>query len=100
MIILHRNRGMNCRSWLARIRRQPRLTRWPFGVEIAIALVLKLALLALIWNAFFAAPQAKKMRMPTPQVEQHFLTPAPLPGGSGVRPESPSTVKAAHDSNR
>ena len=100
MIIPHRNKGMDFRSWVARIGRLPRLTRWPFRAEIAIALVLKLALLALIWNAFFAAPQAKKMRMPTPQVEQHFLTPAPLPTASGVRSESPSSVKAAHDSNR
>ena len=100
MIILHRNNGMDLRPWLARIRRLPRLTRWPLGVEIAVALVLKLALLALIWNTFFAAPQAKKMRLPTPQVEQHLLPPAPPPAGAGTRSESLSPVKAAHDSNR
>ena len=100
MIILHRNNGMNFRAWLARIRRLPRLTRWPLGVEITVALVLKLALLTLIWNTFFAAPQAKKMRMPTPQVEQHLLTPAPPPAGSDVRSESPSSIEADHDSNR
>jgi hypothetical protein len=100
MIILHRNNGMALRAWLARIKRLPRLTRWPLGVEIALALVLKLALLALIWNAFFSTPQAKKMRMPTPQVEQHLLTPAQPPTLAGTRPESPSSAEAAHDSNR
>jgi hypothetical protein len=100
MIIPHRHNGMALRAWLARLRRLPRLTRWPLGVEIALALVLKLGLLALIWNAFFAAPQARKMRMPTPQVEQHLLTPAPVPTASDVRSDSPSSVEAAHDSNR
>ena len=91
---------MDIQPWLARIKRMPRLTRFPLAVEIALALVLKLALLALIWHAFFSAPQTRKMRMLTPQVEQHFLTPPQPRTMSGVRPESPSPDRSAHDSNR
>jgi|GEM_PF-1633153 hypothetical protein len=98
MITLHRNDGMDPRAWLARFRR---LTRLPFGLEIALAVIFKLALLAMIWNAFFSKPQTNKMRMPTTQVEQHLLTPAQPPtASSGIRFESPSPAKADHDSNR
>jgi membrane protein implicated in regulation of membrane protease activity len=49
------------------------LHRLPFALAITLVLVLKVALLYLLYKAFFAAPQVKKMRMPTAQVEQHLL---------------------------
>ncbi len=56
----------------------PRLT-WPLGRTIALALGAKFLILWLLWLNFFAAPQTKKMRMPTPAVEQHLLGGAPQP---------------------
>lgn len=56
---------------------QPRL---PLALTIALALVLKVIILTLLWKTFFSTPQTKKMRMPTSQVEQHLLAaPAPIP---------------------
>ena len=49
----------------------------PLWLAITLALVVKLSLLYLIWYAFFSMPQAKHMRMPTPQVEQHLLATDP-----------------------
>lgn len=47
---------------------------------IAIALVVKVAILYGIHKAFFSEPQAKHMRMPTDKVEQHLIaTPAAPP---------------------
>ena len=54
--------------------------RLPLGLTIALALVVKVLILSLLWKAFFSTPQTKKMRMPTSQVEQHLLAaPAPNP---------------------
>lgn len=55
-----------------------RFTRLPLAVEITLILAVKIALLALLWKAFFSEPQTKKMRMPTELVEQHFLNPQPV----------------------
>jgi hypothetical protein len=52
-----------------------RLTRLPLAVEITVILVVKIALLTVLWKAFFSEPQTKKMRMPTNLVEQHLLSP-------------------------
>lgn len=52
-----------------------RLTRLPLAVEITVILVVKIALLTVLWKAFFSEPQTKKMRMPTDLVEQHLLSP-------------------------
>lgn len=54
-----------------------RFTRLPLAVEITILLVIKIALLTVLWKAFFSEPQTKKMRMPTDLVEQHMLSPQP-----------------------
>ena len=55
-------------------------TGMPLWLAIALALVVKIALLTMLHKAFFSKPQAKKMRVPAAQVEQHFLgTPPPLP---------------------
>jgi hypothetical protein len=51
-----------------------RFTRLPLAVEITLILIVKIALLALLWKAFFSEPQTKKMRMPTALVERHFLS--------------------------
>jgi len=51
----------------------PRLTRLPLALEIALALLVKIIILTLLWKFFFAHPQAKHMRLPLPQVEQHLL---------------------------
>ena len=53
--------------------------RLPLAVEIAIAITIKLLILFWLWHTFFSAPQAKKMRMPTTQVEQHLLSEAQRP---------------------
>lgn len=58
--------------WLARY---PHVTRLPLALEIALALTIKISLLVLLWYAFFSTPQTRKMRLPTPQVEQHLLKP-------------------------
>jgi len=45
---------------------------------ISLALIVKIVLLYLLWHFFFSHPVARKMRMPTAQVENHLLTvPAP-----------------------
>ena len=67
-------------SWLFRIHRLshlPRLTQLPLDAEIALILLVKIAILTVLAKTFFSEPQAKKMRMPTEQVEQHLLAPAP-----------------------
>jgi hypothetical protein len=51
----------------------PRLTRLPLALEIALAVLLKLAILFALWHAFFSRPQATHMLLPTSQVEQHLL---------------------------
>ena len=64
---------------------------WPLGRAIALAVVVKFFLLWLLWLMFFATPPTKKMRLPTPTVEQHLL-------GSASPTPSNDKVKA-HDSH-
>ena len=45
----------------------------PLALAITLALVAKAVILTLLYLAFFSAPQAKHMRMPTTRVEQHLL---------------------------
>ena len=73
----------------------PRLTRLPLAVEIAVAVTLKLLLLAWLWQAFFSAPPAQKMRMPTAQVEQHLLALPP-----DTFPPRSAPTEATHDPHR
>lgn len=50
----------------------------PLALAITLALVLKVILLTIIHHVSFSAPQVKKMRMPTANIEQHLLnTPPP-----------------------
>ncbi|HEX7985848.1 MAG TPA: hypothetical protein VF616_20175 [Duganella sp.] len=48
----------------------------PLALAITLALLVKALILYGLWSAFFSAPQAKHMRMPTAKVEQHLLAPA------------------------
>ena len=70
----------------------------PLWLAIALALAAKIILLMALHKAFFAAPQAKKMRMPTPAVEQHLLGAGPSvpPALSppSISPASPPLPKA------
>ncbi|MFJ9533407.1 cytochrome oxidase putative small subunit CydP [Herbaspirillum sp. NPDC101396] len=91
-------------SWLLRTHslwRLPRLTKLPLGAEIALILVVKIALLTVLAKTFFSEPQAKKMRMPTAQVEQHLLAPAPESASpaSITTNASPSTSEVPHASH-
>ena len=81
--------------------RLPRLTKLPLGAEIALILVVKIALLTLLAKTFFSEPQAKKMRMPTAQVEQHLLAPAPESAStvSITSNASTSTTEVSHASH-
>jgi len=58
----------------------PRLPGPSLARTITIALVIKMAILALLWKAFFSAPQTSHMLLPANQVEQHlFATSLPPP---------------------
>jgi uncharacterized protein involved in cysteine biosynthesis len=69
-------------AWVSR----PSLTR-----TITIALLVKMALLALLWKVFFSAPQTKHMLLPADQVEQHLFA---------VSPPPQTLSKKAHDEPR
>jgi len=90
-------------SWLLRTHslwRLPRLTKLPLGAEIALILVVKIALLTLLAKTFFSEPQARKMRMPTAQVEQHLLAPAAESVSTPAVPTvSTSTTEVPHASH-
>ncbi len=55
----------------------PQLHGYPLALAITLALLLKALILFGLWLAFFSAPLARHMRMPTASVEQHLLAPAP-----------------------
>ena len=79
--------------------RYPHFTRLPLALEITLALVIKISVLTLLWHAFFSAPQTKKMRLPTSQVEQHFLKPAAVTPAA-AQPLSSSIPKARDATHR
>ena len=72
-------------------------SRLPFAVEVMLAVLIKLLVLAWLWHTFFSAPQTKKMRLPTAQVEQHFLSAPQIAGEAGTR--RPHSSEAMHDSH-
>jgi hypothetical protein len=63
--------------WLIRWRRLTPLAR-----EVTVILVIKVAVLALIWFAFFRAPAAPRMHMDPLRVERALLAPTPVPEAS------------------
>ena len=68
--------------------RWPRFTSLPLALEITLVLLVKIAILFAIKKAFFSNPQAKKMLVPMPQVEQHLLS------GTVHKVDSPGTLTA------
>lgn len=60
----------------------------PLAVTITLTLIVKVIILCMLHQAFFSAPQARKMRMPTQQVEQHLLSTPAIP-----------ISKASHDAH-
>lgn len=84
----------------------PGLKRWalftktartglPLWLEIALVLVIKVALLFFLWKLFFSHPQTRHMALPTPVVEQHLLSPNP-PASTPTKPAALSGVRHAH----
>jgi hypothetical protein len=55
--------------------------------EIGIVLIIKFALLWLLWDLFFSHPQAKHMHLPESQVTQHLLSSS----------SNPKPVSTKHD---
>ncbi|MCH8618452.1 cytochrome oxidase putative small subunit CydP [Undibacterium sp. TS12] len=47
--------------------------RLPLWMEIVLVLIVKVAILTLLWHAFFSRPQTKHMRLPADRLEQHLL---------------------------
>jgi hypothetical protein len=77
--------------------------RLPLTMEITLALLLKIALLALLWDAFFSTPQAPKMAMPSATVEQHLLSDhvfAEYAPSTSSTSSTPSPPEPAHDTRR
>lgn len=65
-----------------------RYAHWPklpLALAITLALIVKVLILYGLWYAFFSAPQAKHMRMPTAKVEQHLLAPSSQPPNTSQR---------------
>ncbi|MDY7579498.1 hypothetical protein RGU70_14360 [Herbaspirillum sp. RTI4] len=71
-------------------------TKLPLWLEITLILIVKITLLTLLARTFFSEPQAKKMRMPTDLVEQHFLNEAPTPAVSVPHHLSPEVKHDSH----
>lgn len=63
------------RRWA--LSRKSSRTGLPLWAEIALVLLVKVALLFFLWQAFFSHPQARHMALPTPVVEKHLLSPKP-----------------------
>jgi hypothetical protein len=61
-------------SWRARWDRLSPLAR-----DIIVILVVKAAVLGLLWFAFFRAPMAPHMKMDPQRVERNILAPSPIP---------------------
>jgi hypothetical protein len=80
-----------------RLPKFPHLTRLPLALEITLAVLLKIAILAILWKISFSVPQTKKMTMPAPQVEQHLLA---APAASISQPQSSLPSKARDDPAR
>ena len=85
-----------------------RLTRLPLAVEITLVLLLKIAIVFALWNAFFSQLQAKHMLLPITQVEQHLLANVADSGSSDPKSvartvlSNPSSIpqsKAQHGSH-
>ncbi len=68
-----RNKPARLPPWRAR-----RLRLGPLGRDLSVVLAIKLAVLVLLWWAFFSHPLAPNMTVAVPRVEAH-LVPSPSP---------------------
>jgi hypothetical protein len=59
---------------LRKITNKSKHTGLPLCLEISLILCLKLLAIFILWKLFFSQPSTKKMRLPTPVVEQHLLS--------------------------
>jgi hypothetical protein len=66
--------------------RRSRRSGLPLWLEISLILLIKVALLLLLWKLFFSHPPTKHMALPVPVVEQHLLSQA-----ADTRPDLPAT---------
>jgi len=80
---------------LQSIFRWPRFTRMPLALEITLVLIIKLAIIFLLWKTFFSKPQAKKMLVPLPQMEQHLLSGTVGAVGSATTPDTVPVLEQA-----
>ncbi|MCX7207230.1 MAG: hypothetical protein NT086_14845 [Proteobacteria bacterium] len=53
--------------------------RLPLWQEITIVLLIKMALLFVIWKSFFSEPVAHKMLVPPTMMMERFVSPASAP---------------------
>ena len=83
--------------FLSTLFKRSQRTGLPLWLEIALVLLIKIAVLFGLWKAFFSHPQAKHMALPLPVVEQHFLT--PIASISKAKISSPSHNEAPHGSD-
>lgn len=70
---------------------QPQKRRLTLAWEIGIVLIIKFALLWVLWDLFFSAPKARHMHLPESQVTQHLLsspTANPAPESARTQPAS------------
>lgn len=65
---------------LRKITQKSSHTGLPLWLEISLILCLKLLAIFILWKLFFSQPSTKKMRLPTPVVEQHLLSKPVQPG--------------------
>jgi hypothetical protein len=76
---------MNIASTFKKVLDARGLHKYRLALVIALALLLKALILFGLWTAFFSAPKARHMRVPTVQVERQLLSAAlpapPTPEG-------------------
>ena len=83
--------------FLSTLFKRSQRTGLPLWLEIALVLLIKIAILFGLWKAFFSHPQTKHMALPLPVVEQHFLKPST--SISEAKISTPSHNEAPHGSD-
>jgi hypothetical protein len=68
----------------------------PLWLEILVVLLIKLIALYFLRAAFFSQPKTKHMRLPTPMVEQHLLSPATAKPANTPASAAADLVKTTH----
>jgi hypothetical protein len=70
---------MNMASTAKKVFDARQMHAYPLALVITLTLLLKGLILFGLWTAFFSAPRARHMRVPTAQVEQQLLSAAAVP---------------------